>query len=728
MKGPSAMSQQVDRRTFCLMLAASSAYARAAAGNALTFSCSIDNDVYRAVTDGGANCRRVSNPSDAITAAEPGSGVLLLSDAYPDRPVLLPGELMKQAGAKNLRVYAEFASHTALSGNPRFAEWHRAVVTSPFFGRSLPALRILSAHQCQYLAIQPPAEATPHLVMARVAGFDTAVFGIPQKDVHALLFEEEGGRILTATTQLSRFITARYAPFTAWSTVWEAILSWVVRAESPIRLKASPDVRPAYPAVVRLPDDGERRAFSRGVDWYRQAHLFIHPSWAHKLDEAGQYSDRVGPAPTNDLPVGDGSLGMLEGHSSGVLPSGSQHMRWYIRADCVGETAMVYSLAHRVNGKAEDGRIASNLLDFLMFHSKMTSGSRMDPDSPSYGLIGWNEASKYHDDMDGYDVYYGDDNARCLLGVLATMATSREFRWQERFWLAVLANFRLVGTNGHLVARIDQKPLQANGWKHYAQASTVLHDMNYEAYPWALFLWAFANTGYQPFLAKVLKGVSLTMEAYPARWRWADSFTAHQARILLPLAWLVRVHDTTETRSWLNRVATDLLDRQHSSGAIREWTGERSAGIQMAPASNDEYGTGEGPVIQNNGDPASDLLYTMNFAFIGLHEAYAATNQKLYQAAEDRIAEFLVRAQVCSKRHREFDGAWFRAFDFDKWDYWASNSDAGWGAWCTESGWSQSWISTVFALRLMKRSLWDVVSAVPKYTAFDRLRDGMSLL
>jgi hypothetical protein len=351
----------------------------------------------------------------------------------------------------------------------------------------------------------------------------------------------------------------------------------------------------------------------------------------------------------------------------------------------------------------------------------------MDPQSPSYGLIGWNEASKYHDDKDGYDVYYGDDNARCLLGVLATMANSSEVRWQERFWLALLGNFRLVGTNGHLVARIDQQPLQANGWQHYAQAATVLHDMNYEAYPWALFLWAFANTGYPPFLAKVLKGVSLTMEAYPARWRWADSFTAHQARILLPLAWLVRVHDTSETRSWLNRIATDLLDRQHSSGAIREWTGERATGIQMAPASNEEYGTGEGPVIQNNGDPASDLLYTMNFAFIGLHEAYAATGEKRYKEAEDRIAEFLVRTQVRSERLPEFDGAWFRAFDFAKWDYWASNSDAGWGAWCTESGWSQSWISTVFALRLMKRSLWDVVSVVPKYAAFDRLCESMSL-
>ena len=56
----------------------------------------------------------------------------------------------------------------------------------------------------------------------------------------------------------------------------------------------------------------------------------------------------------------------------------------------------------------------------------------------------------------------------------------------------------------------------------------------------------------------------------------------------------------------------------------------------------------------------------------------------------------------------EFDGAWYRAFDFRRWDYWASNADVGWGPWSTETGWTQGWITSVLALRQLNTSLWDL--------------------
>ena len=114
-----------------------------------------------------------------------------------------------------------------------------------------------------------------------------------------------------------------------------------------------------------------------------------------------------------------------------------------------------------------------------------------------------------------------------------------------------------------------------------------------------------------------------------------------------------------------------------------------------------------------------------NFAFIGLHEAYAATGDPRWKKAEDQLAGFLVRAQVQSAAHPELSGAWFRAFDFQSWDYWASNSDSGWGAWCTETGWSQSWITSTFALRRLSRSLWDVISTAPAYPGFPQLAKSM---
>ena len=102
-------------------------------------------------------------------------------------------------------------------------------------------------------------------------------------------------------------------------------------------------------------------------------------------------------------------------------------------------------------------------------------------------------------------------------------------------------------------------------------------------------------------------------------------------------------------------------------------------------------------------------------------EASGATKDPFYTEAEDKLAQFLCRIQVRSEAHPELDGAWYRAFDFRKWEYWASNGDSGWGAWCIETGWTQAWITSVLAMRQMKTSLWDI-------TADSRIKDHFAKL
>ena len=71
-----------------------------------------------------------------------------------------------------------------------------------------------------------PIHAT-HLVSARVAGYDTAVYGLPE-ETWPLLFEYgKRGDLLIATTKLSQFVTARYAPSRGWAEVWKMILTWL---------------------------------------------------------------------------------------------------------------------------------------------------------------------------------------------------------------------------------------------------------------------------------------------------------------------------------------------------------------------------------------------------------------------------------------------------------------------------------------------------------------------
>lgn len=180
--------------------------------------------------------------------------------------------------------------------------------------------------------------------------------------------------------------------------------------------------------------------------------------------------------------------------------------------------------------------------------------------------------------------------------------------------------------------------------------------------------------------------------------------------MLLALAWLVRVDETPRHREWLRRIASDLLSTQDSSGAIRDVIAPPGGPGYHPPASNEAYGTAEAPLIQSNDDAAADLLYTCNFALLALHEAAAATGDGALREAEESLAGFLCRAQIESERLPELHGAWFRAFDLGRWECWSSSTDAGWGAWCVETGWSQSWITAVLALRALDTSLWEITS------------------
>ena len=90
-----------------------------------------------------------------------------------------------------------------------------------------------------------------------------------------------------------------------------------------------------------------------------------------------------------------------------------------------------------------------------------------------------------------------------------------------------------------------------------------------------------------------------------------------------------------------------------------------------------------------------------------MHEAVAATGDAKLKNAEDRLAEFLCRIQIRSREFPWLDGAWFRAFDDRRWEFWSSSADIGWGAWSVEAGWGQSWTATALALRQEKTSFWD---------------------
>ena len=354
-----------------------------------------------------------------------------------------------------------------------------------------------------------------------------------------------------------------------------------------------------------------------------------------------------------------------------------------------------------IEKKPENSNISANLNNFIYFNSELASGPRGDPQSPSFGLVGWTLPQ-------APGTYYGDDNARSMLGTMAAAGLLRSDRWDEKVLRCLLANLRTTGVLGFRHNNLTEKDLQKYGWRHFYDEKFVNYHPHFEAYLWACFLRAYEKTHYAPFLERTRTAIRMTMAAYPDQWRWTNGLQQERARMLLPLAWLIQIEDNAEHRGWLNRIAHDLLSFQDKSGAIREEVGSAGKGQYGPPKSNDKYGTSEAPLLQENGDPVADLLYTTNFAFLGLHEAAAATHDPVYAGAESKLAEFLCRIQVRSEKHPELSGGWFRAFDFGRWDYWASGSDWGWGPWSIETGWTQSWITSVLGMRNLRTSLWDL--------------------
>jgi len=406
----------------------------------------------------------------------------------------------------------------------------------------------------------------------------------------------------------------------------------------------------------------------------------------------------VGPELPADAENGDGTLGVLEGHCSAIYKDGRQAYRYWIRDDIQGESSMAFAMAGELLDIQEYKEIAERLSDYSF--KEFQDGPRCDPDSPTFGLLGWAYTHKW--------VYYGDDNARSILGTILAGKILGTDKWEDNVNAAIEANFLTTGKNGFRGPRLHEQDIQKNGLKYYQDRDIINPHPHFESWLWACYLWRYATSGERKYLDLAEKGISLTMEAYPDNWRWTNGIQQERARMVLPLAWLYRVSPTEEHKAWLKRMTDDIAANQVDCGAIREELGDPSKGQYGAEKSNEDYGKSEAPLIFRNGDPVADMLYTSNFAVFSLNEAACATNDPEIRRMADSLGEFLVRIQARSDEYKSVDGAWFRAFNYKNWDYWASNADAGWGAQSTLTGWIQSWIVTTLALMEKETSYWDI--------------------
>ncbi len=667
----------------------------------ISFSGSADNDLYRLLKSENYDVRLFPDASSAIKNAEKGSGVIISASAYPLISVELSDSILKAADAKGLRVYAEYVSHypgVDIADTVFIGNIERGVVSSKFFSPELKPMSLFGLNGCH---IYPAKIEKPLLSFARVAGFDTATFGLTDTDVYPLLWRK--GNNIIAQSCMTNFVKTRQEPLEAWKNIWTSILRWICRDNSLNFNNWPSDPHPAFGRYAEITSADRKVAIRKGAEWIEKAKLLLHPSWRDTLYHyQGDGVAPWGPSVNDKFLTGNGSCGVLEGHGSTIDSDGKQNYRYWLRADVQGETAFLMASAAKSTGKKKYADISENILDYLFYSDDFIRGLKKDPGSYRYGLIGW---AQTHD-----TAYYNDDNARCVLGAIGASALMKNQRWNNFIVNNIMANFNLTNSNGFLPPRYGDELLDKLGREHYVNSDIVVAHPHFSSWMWACYLWLYDKTGYTPLLDKTKKAIAITMDAYPDNWQWTNGIQQERARMILPLAWLIRVDDTPEHRQWLDTVVSKLLENQVESGAIREELGADGRGEFGKSKSNRDYGVREAPLIEKNGDPVADMLYTCNFAFFALNEAAHATGNQKYKDAAAGLGDFLVKIQATSESHPDIDGAWMRAFDYNRWDYWASNADAGWGAWSTLSGWIQSWIVGTLALVDADKSYWETTA------------------
>lgn len=653
-----------------------------------------------------------SSVNDALQSAKRGDAVMVLTSAYPDRMTVLTENDLDLCVKKNLRLFVEYPQMIPGRelGEVYEAKLERGVVTSSFWGPELPEMSILGLNGVHVI---PVSDRHPLLALAKVAGFDHAHFGVDDVKSWPLIVKERN--CIYALTKISDFRSSRFAPVNSWHIVIEKLVRWLVN-DSRLELKFYPaDPRPSYSKDAEVSESMRKEAVRKGAEWLWNGNLLIHPSWAkdyiHQYQTASNPNHFFGPPVSEDKLLGDGSFGVMEGHASEIYADGNQKYRYFIRADVQGEASMMMSAAYCLTGDRKYYDVAENLLDYLFYTSEFRGGTRGDRQSPSYGLLGW---ANTH-----LGAFFNDDNARCILGAIAASSMMDNQRWNQFIVENILANFRTCSIQGYQGGSLNEADIIENGWQFYAGRDYTNPHPHFESWMWACYLWLYDKCGYEPLLEKAKSGIRIMMENYPDGWHVQNGMQQERARMVLPLAWLVRVEDTPEHRHWLDIVVSRLLECQEPCGAIRE---ELGSGAQdknkILVTSNDAYGKNEAPLIAMNGDPVADMLYTCNFLFFALNEAAHATGNEKYADSVAELADFLVKIQIKSEAHKDIDGAWFRAFDYGRWDYWASNADDGWGAWSTLSGWIQSWIVTTEYLVDAKESYWDKTENMDMTDAF----------
>ena len=568
---------------------------------------------------------------------------LCILNGNEDRPLVLPAPLrirVEAARAAGKPVFTEFVASIGCTylgiDIPATMIHHRAVYTEG--GLDCPGMRagdVLDGHYnncCQYAFI--PEDAKPVLWYHPYVSAHDHIEMTEESMRKGICAMYRAGSTLVCALRLCNFRRARLSPVGQWENIITGILCHLAGEKIRVRFR-EPVCTFAKGSRVETYDD-VRDTVARGLAWFENAGMLVN----------------------------GGAGGFREGLSHHILAQNGRQMRAeLVRNDCTGESAGAYMMDAILTGNEKSREIYEAATDFCFHNLQIKEG-------PHKGMMRWSEMA--------WGTCYQDDVARVLIPSLleANFAggTAHYDDIMDALWYLV----KTTGANGLRRSRTDIPDMNEEMWEKLVSenwAPTAHHNAYYAG---ALLLAYRAGGPYQ-FLEVAEKGLSSIMEVYPDTLR-ETSETEENCRMILPLAVLYQVTGKEEHKAWLYRVTEELQKVRHESGAYREWdTGYR------ANCSRRE--NGECALLAENGDPVSDLLYSVNWLPLGFSYAYLATGDEMFRRLWLDVAGFMVSCQIRSE-DPTLDGAWARAFDLKRWEINGVPHDIGWAPCCVESGWT----------------------------------------
>ena len=613
--------------------------------------------------------RQASDLSDLILANCPGAvlcdplgevpvedfDAICILNGNEDSPLVLPAPLrirVEAARAAGKPVFTEFLASIGSTylgiDIPVTMTHHRTVYAEG--GLDCAGLRtgdVLDGHYnscCQYAFI--PEDAKPILVYhPYVCAHDHIDMddGTLRKGIWAMY---QDANTVVCALRLCNFRRARLSPVGEWEAIITEILRHLAGEKIEVVFR-SPVCTFAKGSKVSSYED-VRDTVARGLAWYENAGILRN----------------------------GGANGFKEGLSHHILAQNGRQLRAeLVRNDCTGESAGAFMMDAILTG-SEKSRAIYEAASGFCFNCLQVK------DGPHKGMLRWSEMA--------WDVCYQDDVARTVLAPLLEANYAGPSAHMNDIIDGLEYLVQTTGTDGLRVFRTDVPLLNEESRKKLVSGKghPAAH---YNAFYSAALLLAYRAGGPARFLEVAEKGLSAIMAIYPNTAR-ETSETEENCRLVLPLAVLYQVTGKEEHKAWLYRVVEELQKVHHESGAYREWDTDYQANCSRRES-------GECALLAENGDPVSDLLYSVNWLPLGFAYAYLATGDEMFRNLWLDIAGFLVSCQIRSE-DPTLDGAWARAFDLKRWEINGIPHDIGWAPCCMESGWTVGEI--LMGLQFMK--------------------------